>query len=331
MRDTVKFFSVITGFFRSLVTIMFLLGIAFTVLVDTNLLMSFLDLLGFQEIAAGIVKPVFIIIFALLFVVNFIITRHIYKAGITGDYHLSNFVFGLLFLAITGFVFVTFRSFTTNLIFVFFALNGLLVLNSMLGLIAKARGQYPASEAMTANIENPNDFIEFEDSDNNEQILESKAIGINDVVENTGEIKVIKDNKDKQKIVDRPAEDKKESQSEDVKKTIDNSKEKKQEKEIAKADKKTERKVIEKDSKVVFESKKSSVNNKNNENTIKNSRPVEVKKSKTNKISYANTDKDGEIYGEDEANKIRKEKDEKVFDKDQFTGIKVKDINKEEK
>lgn len=304
MRDTVKLFSLITGFFRTLVTIIFLLGIGFTILVDTNLLMSILDLVGFQGLSAGIVKPVFIIILALLFVVNFIITRHIYKAGDTGEYHLSNFVFALLFLAITAFVYITFRSLTTNLIFVFFALNGLLVLNSLLGLIAKTRGLYPAENTNNNNnITNPNNYIEFEDEEVENISTDSKAIGLNDVVGNTGEIKVIKTDQAN-----------KEEQSQASTKTKSNNENKTKTQSI---NKNKEEKAPESDD--------------NNENTIKNSKPLADKKQATNKISYENIDKDGEIYGEDEANKIKKEKDSKVFDKNQFTGIKVDDIKKENK
>ncbi|WP_416334974.1 hypothetical protein ACKRLN_01015 [Anaerococcus sp. DFU013_CI05] len=311
MRDTVKLFSLITGFFRTLVTIIFLLGIGFTILVDTNLLMSILDLVGFQGLSAGIVKPIFIIILALLFVVNFIITRHIYKAGDTGEYHLSNFVFALLFLAITAFVYITFRSLTTNLIFVFFALNGLLVLNSLLGLIAKTRGLYPAENTNSNNITNPNNYIEFEDEEVENISTDSKAIGLNDVVGNTGEIKVIKSDQSN-----------KEEQSQASTKTKSNNENKTKTQSI---NKNKEEKAPESNTKMVFES------DDNNENTIKNSKPLADKKQATNKISYENIDKDGEIYGEDEANKIKKEKDSKVFDKNQFTGINVDDIKKENK
>lgn len=311
MRDTVKLFSLITGFFRTLVTIIFLLGIGFTILVDTNLLMSILDLVGFQGLSAGIVKPVFIIILALLFVVNFIITRHIYKAGDTGECHLSNFVFGLLFLAITAFVYITFRSLTTNLIFVFFALNGLLVLNSLLGLIAKTRGLYQAENTNSNNITNPNNYIEFEDEKVENISADSKAIGLSDVVGNTGEIKVIKSDQAN-----------KEEQSQASTKTKSNNENKTKTQSINKI---KEEKAPESNTKMVFES------DDNNENTIKNSKPLADKKQATNKISYENIDKNGEIYGEDEANKIKKEKDSKVFDKNQFTGINVDDIKKENK
>lgn len=305
MKDTVKFFSIVTGIYRSLVTILFLLGIGFTILVDTNLLISFLDLLGFQGISASIVKPIFILLFALLFIVNFIITRHIYKAGDTGEYHLSNFVFGLLFLALTAFFYITFRNLTTNLIFVLFALNGLLVLNSLLGLITKARGLYPIYEIKASETKRANDFIEFDDVVVEREAKTNNTIGVNNVVENTGELGVVK-KKDEKPL--------KNTQINEETKVID-------QKEVAKQEKKSDRKVVEKDQKVVFESKNKATDKKEETNP----------KATTNKISYENKEKDGIIYGEDEAAKIKKEREDKVFDKDQFTRIKIDDISKDKK
>lgn len=265
MKDTVKFFSVVTGIFRSLVTILFLLGIGFTVLVDSSLLISFLDLLGFDGVSTSFVKPILILLFALLFIVNFIITRNIYKAGNTGDYHLSNFVFGLLFLALTTFFYITFRNLTTNLIFVIFALNAILVLNSLLGLIARARGLYSNKAVASENLEKPSNYIEFVDDD-----VENKSI------KDTNKINVTSDKKERSEEKDKPKE--------------------------------KERKVIEKDQKLVFESK----DNK-----------------KATSSSKAHDIDDRKVYGDEEAEKIRKEKDEKVFDKSQFTRIKIDDINKD--
>lgn len=266
MKDTVKFFSVVTGIFRSLVTILFLLGIGFTVLVDSSLLISFLDLLGFDGVSTSFVKPILILLFALLFIVNFIITRNIYKAGNTGDYHLSNFVFGLLFLALTTFFYITFRNLTTNLIFVIFALNAILVLNSLLGLIARARGLYSNKAVVSENLEKPSNYIEFVDDDD----VEKKSI------KDTNKINVTTDKKERSEEKYKPKE--------------------------------RERKVIEKDQKLVFESKDN--------------------KKATSSSKIQNID-DRKVYGDEEAEKIRKEKDEKVFDKSQFTKIKIDDINKD--
>lgn len=265
MKDTVKFFSVVTGIFRSLVTILFLLSIGFTVLVDSSLLISFLDLLGFDGVSTSFVKPILILLFALLFIVNFIITRNIYKAGNTGDYHLSNFVFGLLFLALTTFFYITFRNLTTNLIFVIFALNTILVLNSLLGLIARARGLYSNKAEASENLEKSSNYIEFVDDD-----VEKKSI------KDTNKINVTTDKKEKLEEKDKPKE--------------------------------RERKVIEKDQKLVFESK-------DNKKATSSSKTQDIDDSK--------------VYGDEEAEKIRKEKDEKVFDKSQFTRIKIDDINKD--
>lgn len=177
MKDTIKFFSIITGIFRSIMTILFLLGVVFTALVDVNLLIAFLDLLGFTGISLALVKPIIILGFILLFIVNFVITRHIFKAANTGEYHLSNFVFALLFLSITIFFYVTFRNLTTNAIYVLFVLNGILVINSLLGLIARTKGIYAIDdntiiENKTVNNKN---YIEF---DENPQIYKNNKVKV---------------------------------------------------------------------------------------------------------------------------------------------------------
>ena len=167
MKDTIKFFSVITGIFRSIMTILFLFGIVFTALLDIDLLVAFLDLLGFTGISLALVKPLIMIGFAILFIVNFIITKHIFKPGEYGQYHLSNFVFGLIFLVITGFIYIGFRNLTTNFIYVFFVLNGILVVNSLLGLIAKSRGLYSSKARSKRNQDlRGKNYIEFEPTAN---------------------------------------------------------------------------------------------------------------------------------------------------------------------
>lgn len=176
MKDTIKLFSVITGIFRSIMTILFLLGVVFTVLVDVELLVAFLDLLGFAGVSKALVKPIVIVGLIILFIVNLIITKHVFKAANTGEYHLSNFVFGLLFLAMTAFIYITFRNATTNLIYIFFALNGLLVVNSLLGLIAKTRGSYKSLEDMPVDNKNfkKTNYIEFDSSDSLSNDLTNK-------------------------------------------------------------------------------------------------------------------------------------------------------------
>ena len=321
MKDTVKFFSVVTGIFRSLVTILFLLGIGFTILVDSKLLMSFLDLLGFQGISENIVKPILILIFAVLFIINLIITRHIYKSGDYGEYHLSNFVFGLLFLALTAFIYITFKSLTTNLIFVFFVLNAILVLNSLLGLIAKARGLYPKEEIIASQNTRANDYIEFDDDNAENKITEDKDFYMNNLVDNTGKVKNDSDKKirtDQSRTIKNSKE--KPKQNKDQTKVLNKD-------EIKKESENPKTEVVEDDQKTVFESHeypKMEITS-----STKTSHPVSNKKVSSNNVSYENEEKDEETYGNEHKEKIVKEKEDKVFDKSQFTKIKIDDINEE--
>ncbi len=161
MKELVKLFSTITGIFRSVVTIIFLLGIAFVALVDVNLLMAAADIAGFPNIAKGLIKAILIGIFALCFIINVIITRHIFKAGTTGKYHISNLCFALIFIIIDAFIFVMLRDTKTILIYIIMALNALIVINSILGLIAKSRGAYDDEHVLEEDVK-PKEYIEFE-------------------------------------------------------------------------------------------------------------------------------------------------------------------------
>lgn len=168
MKKLIKFISTITGLFRSLVTILFLLAIAFTILVDIDLLYASFDIIGFNFIPKTLIKASLIMVFAIFFILNIIITRHIFKAADTGKYHLSNLLFALIFLALDGFIYISLRNEQKYFIYVFFALNGLIVINSIFGLIAKARGLYVYDENIEITDENlgenkkENDYIEFE-------------------------------------------------------------------------------------------------------------------------------------------------------------------------
>ncbi len=168
MKKLIKFISTITGLFRSIVTILFLLAIAFTILVDINLLYASFDIIGFNFIPKTLIKATLIMIFAILFILNIIITRHIFRAADNGKYHLSNLLFALIFLALDGFVYISLRNEQKYFVYVFFALNGLIVINSIFGLIAKARGLYVDDENNEITDESlgenkkENDYIEFE-------------------------------------------------------------------------------------------------------------------------------------------------------------------------
>lgn len=168
MKNLIKFISTITGLFRSVVTILFLLAIAFTILVDINLLYASFDIIGFNFIPKTLIKATLIMIFAIFFILNVIITRHIFRAAETGKYHLSNLLFALIFLALDGFVYISLRNEQKFFVYIFFALNGLIVINSIFGLIAKARGLYLDYENIEISDESlgenkkENDYIEFE-------------------------------------------------------------------------------------------------------------------------------------------------------------------------
>ena len=161
MKDLVKLFSKITGIFRSVLTIIFLLGIAFLALVDVNLLVASVDIAGLPNIANGFIKPIFISISAICFVINIIITKHIYKVGTSGRYHISNLCFGLIFIVIDAFIYVILREVKTPIIYVLMALNALIVINSILGLIAKSKGYYEDDLIIDEEVK-PKEFIEFQ-------------------------------------------------------------------------------------------------------------------------------------------------------------------------
>lgn len=161
MKDFIKLLSTITGIFRSVVTIIFLLAIAFIVLVDVNLLAASIDIAGFPQISIGLVKPVLIGICALSFIINIIITRNIFKAGSTGRYHMSNLCFGLIFIIIDAFIYLILSQVKTPLIFVFMGLNALIVINSILGLTAKSKGHYYDQLVLEEDVK-PKEYIQFE-------------------------------------------------------------------------------------------------------------------------------------------------------------------------
>ena len=139
MKDFIKFFSIITGLFRSIISILLLLSIGFVIFVDTNLFLASFDLIGINNIGRGILKPLVLAILILAFVINTAISRNIFKAGENGKGHLANVFFGLVFLAIDAFLYFYFRE---KLLYILIAFSGLLVINSLIGLIANFKGVY---------------------------------------------------------------------------------------------------------------------------------------------------------------------------------------------
>ena len=139
MKDFIKFFSIITGLFRSIISILALFAIGFVIFVDNHLFLATVDLLGINNISSAIIKPLALGVLILAFVINTAITRSIFKAGENGKGHLANVFFGLIFLACDAFLFLYLRE---KLLYILIGSNGLLVINSLFGLIAKFRGSY---------------------------------------------------------------------------------------------------------------------------------------------------------------------------------------------
>ena len=139
MKDFIKFFSIITGLFRSIISILLLFAIGFVIFVDNHLFLATIDLLGINNISSAIIKPLALGILILAFVINTVIARSIFKAGENGKGHLANVFFGLIFLACDAFLYLYLRD---KLLYILIGFNGLLVLNSLIGLIAKVRGTY---------------------------------------------------------------------------------------------------------------------------------------------------------------------------------------------
>ena len=139
MKDFIKFFSIITGLFRSIISILLLFAIGFVIFVDNHLFLATIDLLGINNISSAIIKPLALGVFILAFVINTAIARSIFKAGENGKGHLANVFFGLIFLACDAFLYLYLRD---KLLYILIGFNGLLVLNSLIGLIAKVRGTY---------------------------------------------------------------------------------------------------------------------------------------------------------------------------------------------
>ena len=116
-----------------------LFAIGFVIFVDNHLFLATIDLLGINNISSAIIKPLALCILSLVFVINTDIARSIFKAGENGKGHLANVFFGLIFLACDAFLYLYLRD---NLLYILIGFNGLIVLNSLIGLIAKIRGTY---------------------------------------------------------------------------------------------------------------------------------------------------------------------------------------------
>lgn len=143
MKFISKLFNSLAVIFRILVTMTLFWGVIFTIFVNRNLLASFYDILGFDAIAPEIIKLITAIIIAFMFFINLLLTKRIFKANKTGQHHMSNLFFGIIFLLIDMSVYFFTRE--KNLYY-FFAFSAFLILGSMFGLFAKAKGLYPKEE-----------------------------------------------------------------------------------------------------------------------------------------------------------------------------------------
>lgn len=184
MKDFIKFFSIITGLFRSIISILLLLAIGFIVFVDTNLLLATFDLVGITSISNAFIKPLALTIAIVAFVINTAITRNIFKAGANGKGHLANLFFGLLFLGVDVFLYFYLRE---KLLYILIGFNGLLVLNSLLGLIGNFRGIYKTDEETQKKTE----YIEVKTGTTDETYKEN-PIKLDFKDENDEEVKTIK-------------------------------------------------------------------------------------------------------------------------------------------
>ena len=142
MKKTIRFLTIIGGLFRSIITILFLFASIFTAFVDKNLLAGFLDIVGFSKISLGFVKPLAIIFLLLGFILNFKVSRNIFLSGKTGKKNLSNIFFSVFFIVADLLILLFIRE---KLVYIPIALNTLVILTSIMGLSAKAKGLYGQS------------------------------------------------------------------------------------------------------------------------------------------------------------------------------------------
>lgn len=147
MKTLSKLLNRISGLYRLLITILFFLAMVFSLFVDKDLLTSFYDLLGFDSITAAIIKPITFILFACAFLINSVVTKRIFSSNKNGKHHLSNLFFAFLFTLISVGLLLYIRD---NLFLISIILNVLLILGSIFGLIAKAKGAYNKEELLVS-------------------------------------------------------------------------------------------------------------------------------------------------------------------------------------
>lgn len=295
MKDFIKFFSIITGLFRSIISIILLFAIGFVIFVDNQLFLATVDLLGINNISGAILKPLALGILILAFVINTAITRNIFKAGENGKAHLANVFFGLIFLACDAFLYFYFRE---NLLYILFGLNGLIVLNSLIGLIARFKGVYDTNipEKSTEYVEVKTGFsensttsnpikLDFKDDDEKVNIVKKDDTTV-DGSTVSRKSQLIKED------TDLGATKKEDSKDNDI---------------IIKKD-------ISHDSKTLAEKEAEEKFAKENPTTLLD---VEKENKKTNKLVEDKKISE-ETYNPDLAKDFKKQEEEKIYDKSNF-------------
>ena len=319
MKDFIKFFSIITGLFRSVISILLLLSIGFVIFVDNNLFLATFDLLGINNISAVALKPIALGILIVAFVINTVITRSIFKAGENGKSHLANVFFGLLFLAIDAFLYLYFRE---KLLYILLGFNGLLVLNSLIGLIAKFKGVYNTNipEKKTEYIEvktetndsdKNNNPIKLDFKDNKDEEVE---ILEKDNTEIDGKT-VIRSSRLIKKDTDLNTNSKQNDFKEERNKLINNEENPEvEDKTLQKSDAKVLKEKVFEGEKTTAEKE---AEEKLDENSPKTLGDVEKENKKVNKVvkDLGSTD---DTYDPDLADDFKKHEEEKIYQKSNF-------------
>lgn len=319
MKDFIKFFSIITGLFRSVISILLLLSIGFVIFVDNNLFLATFDLLGINNISAVALKPIALGILIISFVINTVITRSIFKAGENGKSHLANVFFGLLFLAIDAFLYLYFRE---KLLYILLGFNGLLVLNSLIGLIAKFKGVYNTNipEKKTEYIEVK---TETNDSDKNNNPIkldfkDNKDEDVKILEKDNTEIDgktVIRSSSLIKKDTDLNTNSKPNDFKEERNKLINNEENPEvEDKTLQKSDAKVLKEKVFEGEKTTAEKE---AEEKLDENSPKTLGDVEKENKKVNKVvkDLGNTD---DTYDPDLADDFKKHEEEKIYQKSNF-------------
>lgn len=140
MKTLINFLSKLSGLFRSIITILFLLATIFTGFADKKSLASLLDIINFNNVPLNFIKPFAIFALLLIFIFNFIVTRNIFRQASTGEKAIVNLFFGLLFIAIDIFIYVFILR--ERLIFLLMLLNALVVISAIFTIIGRSKGVF---------------------------------------------------------------------------------------------------------------------------------------------------------------------------------------------